>query len=219
MGIRAQPPRDGRPVGQRVLLAVTKILAVTGSLGGDDLVRAQTSGWAYLVARFGPLGSAGRGAYDDRMTTTELAQTIQDRLDVLHREIALLEAARDQLHSDGFGSAQPTVSKPAVVRRTRRARPRRSGAVVSAVKVEALLAEHSGLTSTALAELVNGGRDQVLGVLRELEAAGRARRTGQRRGTRWHAITDEDRISARAAELAKQSKRVRSRAAAAGRRA
>ena len=151
------------------------------------------------------------------MTTTELAQTIQDRLDVLHREIALLEAARDQLQSNGSGSAEPTVSKPAAVRRTRRARRRRSGEVVSAVKLEGLLAEHGGITSTALAELANGGRDQVLGVLRDLEAAGRARRTGQRRGTRWHAITDEDRIAARAAELERQSKRVRSRAGA-GRR-
>jgi len=153
------------------------------------------------------------------MTTTELAQTIQDRLDVLHREIALLEAARDQLQSNGSGSAEPTVRKPPAVRRTRRARRRRSGEVVSAVKLEGLLAEHSGITSTALAELANGGRDQVLGVLRELEAAGRARRTGQRRGTRWHAITDEDRIAARAAELERQSKRVRSRAGAGRRRA
>src|SRR5690242_4121584 len=145
------------------------------------------------------------------MTTTELAQTIQDRLDVLHREIGLLEAARDQLQSNGSGSTEPTVRKPPAVRRTRRARQRRSSEVVSAVKLEELLAEHSGITSTALAELANGGRDQVLGVLRELEAAGRARRTGQRRGTRWHAITDEDRIAARAAELERQSKRVRSR--------
>jgi hypothetical protein len=153
------------------------------------------------------------------MTTTELAQTIQDRLDVLHREIDLLEAARDQLQSDGSRSAQATASKTPAVRRARRARPRRSGEAVAAVKVEGLLAEHSGITSTALAELANGGRDQVLGVLRELEAEGRARRTGQRRGTRWHAITDEDRISARAAELERQSKRVRSRAGAARRRA
>jgi hypothetical protein len=153
------------------------------------------------------------------MTTTELAQTIQDRLDVLHREIALLEAARDQLRSDGSDSAQPSVSNAPAVRRTRRARPRRSGEAVPAVKLDELLAEHSGITSSALAELANGGRGQVLGVLRELEAAGRARRTGQRRGTRWHAVTDEDRISARAAELERQSKRVRSRAGAAGRRA
>jgi hypothetical protein len=153
------------------------------------------------------------------MTTTELAQTIQDRLDVLYREIALLEAARDQLLSNGSGSAQPTVSKAPAVRRRRRARPRRPGEVVAAVKLEGLLAEHGGITSTALAELADGRRDQVLGVLRELEAAGRARRTGQRRGTRWHAVTDEDRISARAAELERQSKRTRSRAGAAGRRA
>ena len=145
------------------------------------------------------------------MTTTEIAQTIQDRLDVLHREIALLEAARDQLQSDGPGSAQPTVSARTAVRRKRRTR-RRSRDVVGTARLEELLTEHSGVTSTTLAELANGGRDQVLGVLRELEAAGRARRTGQRRGTRWHAITDEDRISARAAELEMQSKRARSRA-------
>jgi hypothetical protein len=42
----------------------------------------------------------------------------------------------------------------------------------------------------------------VLLLLRELEQARRVRRTGQRRATRWHAITDEDRIRERAAEVA-----------------
>jgi hypothetical protein len=153
------------------------------------------------------------------MTITELAQTIQDRLDVLHREIALLEAARDQLESNGSASTRPAETKPPAVRRARRARGRRSAQIVSAVRLEGLLAENSGITSTALAELADGGRDQVLGLLRELEATGRARRTGQRRGTRWHAITDEDRISARAAELERQSKRGRSRGGTARRRA
>jgi tRNA(Ser,Leu) C12 N-acetylase TAN1 len=60
-----------------------------------------------------------------------------------------------------------------------------------------------------LAERTNGDRDQVLTLLRELEAAGRIRRSGQRRGTRWHAITDEDRIRERAAELASRSKQKR----------
>jgi hypothetical protein len=49
----------------------------------------------------------------------------------------------------------------------------------------------------------------VLSLLRELEAAGRVRRTGQRRSTRWHAFTDEDRIRERAAQLAARSKRTR----------
>jgi hypothetical protein len=42
----------------------------------------------------------------------------------------------------------------------------------------------------------------VLPLLREMETAGRVRRTGQRRGTRWHAVASEEEwISERAAEL------------------
>ncbi|MDQ6815805.1 MAG: hypothetical protein M3018_00145 [Actinomycetota bacterium] len=68
-----------------------------------------------------------------------------------------------------------------------------------------LLAETGGLTTAALAERANGHRSQVLVLLRELESAGRIRRTGQRRSTRWQAITDEERIQQRAAELAARS--------------
>jgi predicted transcriptional regulator len=80
-------------------------------------------------------------------------------------------------------------------------------AVVPAERVEALLSDNGGLTTSALAERTNGDRGQVLTLLRELETAGRIRRTGQRRGTRWHVITDEDRIRERAAELAARRKR------------
>jgi DNA-binding IclR family transcriptional regulator len=77
---------------------------------------------------------------------------------------------------------------------------------VPAGKLEVLLAAGDGVTTTALAEQTNGDREQVLTLLRELEAAGRVRRSGERRSTRWHAITDEDRIQQRAAELAAQSR-------------
>ena len=70
-----------------------------------------------------------------------------------------------------------------------------------------------------LAKLADSRRDQVLTLLRELEAAGRVRRTGQRRGTRWHPITDEDRINARATELEQQTRKARSAASRAGRAA
>ena len=73
-----------------------------------------------------------------------------------------------------------------------------------------LLSENGGLTTSVLAERTNGDRDQVLTLLRELEAAGRIRRSGQRRSTRWHAITDDDRIRQRAAELAARSRRKKS---------
>jgi predicted transcriptional regulator len=78
--------------------------------------------------------------------------------------------------------------------------------VTPAAQLERLLSENGGMTTAALAERANGNRDQILTVLRELEAAGRIRRTGQRRSTRWHAITDEERIRKRAAELAARSK-------------
>lgn len=163
--------------------------------------------------------------YYRRMTIDELANTIQNRIDALHGEIATLEAARSQLHANGSGPASTANgSKPAraaasgseSATRRRRAKPRPSAGtdVVPAGKLEAVLAQHDGITTAQLAKLTNGRPDQVLTLMREIEAAGRARRTGERRGTRWHAVTDEDRIQARAAELEKQSRRARAQAGA-----
>jgi len=63
------------------------------------------------------------------------------------------------------------------------------------------------MTTSALAERAGVSRGQILSLLRELEATGRIRRTGQRRSTRWHAITDEERIQKRTAELSALSKK------------
>ena len=73
--------------------------------------------------------------------------------------------------------------------------------VIPADHVESLLSKNGGLTTAALAKETGADRDHVLSLLRELETAGRIRRSGQRRATRWHRITDEDRIRERAAEL------------------
>jgi hypothetical protein len=132
---------------------------------------------------------------------------------LIEREIEALSAARAALnggsHKAQAGEApaatEPT-RKPA--RAPRRQRPKRKQAteVVPAGKLELLLAGTDGLTTTILAQRANGSREQVLTLLRELEAAGRVRRTGVRRSTRWHVVTDEDRIAERAAELAAQSR-------------
>jgi hypothetical protein len=73
---------------------------------------------------------------------------------------------------------------------------------LTAETAEQLLANSDGMTNADLAKRAGAGRDQVLLLLRELEQARRVRRTGQRRATRWRAITDEDRIRERAAEFA-----------------
>ncbi len=63
------------------------------------------------------------------------------------------------------------------------------------------------MSTADLAVQTGGDRHQLLTLLRELEAAGQVRRSGERRSTRWHAITDEDRIAARVAELERQRSR------------
>lgn len=104
-------------------------------------------------------------------------------------------------------SSPPTPEESRVRAKPRRSRARKSVDVVAAGRLELLLSEHGAMTTSALAERANGNRDQILTALRALEAAGRIRRSGQRRSTRWHPITDEQRIQQRAAELAARSKR------------
>ncbi len=155
------------------------------------------------------------GAYDQGMRTTEaIVDSIEDRLRELNQEIETLTAARTALDGrEDRPAASATVPATPARRRSRagRGRPRRrstrTAEIVPAGRLEVLLSENGGLTTSALAERTNGDRDQVLTLLRELESAGRIRRSGQRRSTRWHAVTDEDRIRERAAELASRSRR------------
>ena len=143
-------------------------------------------------------------------TTEAIVDSIENRLRELNQEIESLTAARTAL--DGREDA-PVASAPPARRKSRARRARRSTRAVEVVpagRLELLLSENGGLTTSALAQRTNGDRDQVLTLLRELETAGRIRRSGQRRSTRWHAITDEDRIRERAAELAARSRRKKS---------
>ena len=150
-------------------------------------------------------------------TTQDIVDSIEIRLRELNQEIQTLTAARSALETDDARPSTPVApvaaapaarpARPARRRSRRRARGAAATEVIPAGRLELLLSENGGLTTSVLAERTNGDRDQVLTVLRELEAAGRVRRSGQRRSTRWHAITDEDRIQARAAELAGRRRR------------
>lgn len=139
------------------------------------------------------------------MDTQELIQRIDERLQVLNGEITVLTVAR-QVLLDG---RVPTTTSTRSTRRTRRRSPnRRRGAdVLLAGTAVRMLSENDGLTTSALATQANADSRQALPLLKELEAAGQVRRTGERRATRWHAVTDEDRVQQRAAELASRSGR------------
>ena len=103
-------------------------------------------------------------------------------------------------------SRQARKTSPGLAKPIRR-RKGRADEAVTAERLELLLSDNGGMTTSALAERAGGSRDQILTLLRQLEATERIRRTGQRRSTRWHAITDEERIQKRAAELAALSKK------------
>jgi hypothetical protein len=137
----------------------------------------------------------------------QLVSSIDGRLHDLAGEIAKLEDARKTLAANGAASSAPAPT------RTRRkpTKPAKPTKVLLAGQLHKILAESDGITTSAIAKQADADPGQVLVLLREAEASGDARRTGERRGTRWHAITDEDRVAARAAELAAQSKAAQSR--------
>lgn len=136
----------------------------------------------------------------------QLVQSLDTRLEEIRVEIDKLTRAREKLVANAAGSpaaaTPPTAAGPA----RRRVRSRRAVApteVAPAGKLHRLLAASDGLSTAALAEQANADPAQVLPLLREMEVAGRVRRTGVRRGMRWHAVASQDEwIAQRAAELA-----------------
>jgi ribosomal protein S25 len=146
--------------------------------------------------------------------TQAVKELIENQLDAIETEVASLHDALRRLDSNGTAGAareeerqqdKATRRRPPGSRRPT-SRPRDQGAGAAPSSLQRLVAEHDALTTSMIAERAGLSRDQALALLKELETRGEVRRTGQRRGVRWHAITDEDRIRARAAELEQLAK-------------
>jgi hypothetical protein len=153
---------------------------------------------------------AARVALDgrDRKPSPRPSTTATDEHNAATRANARSKAsAKSKREASADVVSEPASRPPKRARRPSRPRARRTSTDIPADRLESLLSANGGLTTSTLAEQSGGNRDQVLKLLRELEAAGRIRRTGQRRATRWHAITDEDRIRERAEELEATRKR------------
>jgi hypothetical protein len=133
----------------------------------------------------------------------QLRQSIESRLQELRAEIIRFEDAHKALSN---GSAKPAETQTNSAENKRR-KKRQNSQVMLTGQVERILGESAdGLSTSAIADQGGADPSQVLSLLRDLETAGQVRRTGERRGTRWHLITDEDRIAERAAQLASRSK-------------
>jgi hypothetical protein len=152
-------------------------------------------------------------------TLDQIRDSIEARLAELRTEMSALQSAQAVLNGRGASAAMTgdgeaagstpaadgqSSTKSAGARRRPRTRRRTKPAteVLTAVGLEAMLGDApDGLSAVTIADRSGAGYNQVLGLLRELERAGRMRRTGTRRTTRWRLITDEERIAERAAEL------------------
>jgi hypothetical protein len=124
--------------------------------------------------------------------STELRERLEAGITELEGDIAKLRSAIAALDT-ASADASPG---------PRRRRARRSSApapardVVPSGKLTSLLSSAGdGVTTSELAQRTNGDPDQVLALLKELEQAGRARRSGTRRSTRWHAAGSAPRSS------------------------
>ena len=135
-------------------------------------------------------------------TVQDLIQSIDGRLHELGGEIIRLEDARTAL-ANGSAKPAPKVEADGIQSKPR-GKPKTK--VLLAGQLEQILRDSSdGLSTAAIAAKGNADPTQALTLLRELEKTGQVRRTGKRRGTRWHVFTDENRIAERAAELESRS--------------
>ena len=124
--------------------------------------------------------------------STELRAQLVRSIEQAESEVVALRSALAALDSSDHSAkpgprARATQSRAAQPRATRRRRRGAAGTeVVPAGKIESLLGRSDGITTAELARQTNGGHEQILSMLKELERAGKAHRSGTRRSTRWH---------------------------------
>ncbi len=130
--------------------------------------------------------------------------------DNIRQQIVALDAEREQLSAAlkilEASEPTPVAAKPVARRRRRSAATDAATKVVPLGKLLSVVSENPGTTTTTLAKMTGGDQSQLLALLKGAEADGKVRRDGERRATNWTAVTHEDKIQARATEIAKRSK-------------
>lgn len=150
--------------------------------------------------------SPRRARRSNQAAATTAAATATTRRRSAQRDSSPAAAATES--AETAAAPTPTASAPAPRKRKPARKPAKS--VVPLEKLLKVVGENPGLTTTAIAKETGGDQTVLLELLKESEQKGDVRRQGERRATSWYRITDEDRIAARAAEIAAQSKGRRS---------
>jgi predicted Rossmann fold nucleotide-binding protein DprA/Smf involved in DNA uptake len=121
------------------------------------------------------------------MELDQIVASLDQRMKMLRDEISALEAARAALG----GSPARASQQPARAANDRRPQRRRRHAAVTPEQLERLLAGAGEVTTTVLIEQTGASRPALLIALKELETSGKVARAGEKRGTRWSAVSGE----------------------------
>jgi hypothetical protein len=151
----------------------------------------------------------------------EITQVIEQ----LRAQLAETEADAQRLRTaiEALEGSVETSDAPPRGRRTARPRATRQrtsngrtpGKVELTPDVVVELVTPEGVPARDIRSKVNGSDNQVLKVLKDLESAGKIKRTGQRRATKWHRVTDNARVAARAAKPTRRARQPKSEPTAA----
>lgn len=135
------------------------------------------------------------------MIDTDIATHIRNQIAELDAERETLTNALAALENGAGGRADP---KPAARPRARTRDSVKAAAPAAAVvplgKILQLLTRTDGQTTSALAKTTGGDQSRILEMLKQAEADDKVTRTGQRRATRWHIVTDRPKAAGRVAE-------------------
>jgi predicted Rossmann fold nucleotide-binding protein DprA/Smf involved in DNA uptake len=151
----------------------------------------------------------------------EISQVIEQ----LKAQLAETEADAQRLRTAIEALEGSVASSPAPPRARRNARGRATrsrssngrtaGKVALTPDVVVNLVTPEGVPARDIRSKVNGSDNQVLKVLKDLESEGKIKRTGQRRATKWHRVTDNARVTASVAKPTRRARQPKSEPTAA----
>jgi predicted Rossmann fold nucleotide-binding protein DprA/Smf involved in DNA uptake len=142
------------------------------------------------------------------MDITQVIEQLQAQLAETEADAQRLRTAIAAL--EGSAASTPAPSRGRRSARGRATRQRTSNGRTSKVAltpdVVVKLVTPEGVPAREIRSQVNGSDNQVLKVLKDLESEGKVKRTGQRRATKWHLVTENGRSATRAAKPTRRAR-------------
>jgi hypothetical protein len=143
------------------------------------------------------------------MDITQVIEQLRTQLAETEADAQRLRTAIEALEGSVETSATPPRARRSARGRTSRPRTsngRTAGKVALTPDVVVNLVTPEGVPAREIRSKVNGSDNQVLKVLKDLESEGKVKRTGQRRATKWHRVTENGRSAARTAKPARRAR-------------